>query len=243
MLMRIIGISSVLLGLTVLLATAFVVSAEDGSNSDISRLIMQGEGIVTAAPDRVVVVLGVETQDASAARAAAENAQLMNRTISALLGAGIAESDIQTSGYSLGTVREDLSAGDRNTKKAPIFVASNTVTVNLNDTADVGRVLDTAISAGSNTIQDISFDIQDPGPQKDQALALAIQDASRKAAVAAKAAGVNLGRILEISESYGYVRAASAAGGVMYDAATTPIQPGRMEVTASVTMTYEISGA
>lgn len=65
-----------------------------------------------------------------------------------MLGAGIAESDIQTSGYSLGTVREDLSAGDRNTKKAPIFVASNTVTVNLNDTADVKPVPDTAIQPG-----------------------------------------------------------------------------------------------
>lgn len=243
--MKIIGISSVLLlGLTILLAAALAAAQENGSDdSDISRLMVQGEGKVTAAPDRATVVLGVQTQDASASRAASENARLMNQTMSALLDAGIAQSDIQTSGYSLGTVQEDPSysgaSGDE--RKAPLFEASNTVTVNLNNTSDVGQVLDAAVQAGSNTIQEVSFDLQDPRPQKDQALAMAIQDASHKAAVAAQAAGVKLGRVLEISESYGYVSAASSARGMMYDAAT-PIQPGRMEVTASVTMTYEISG-
>lgn len=242
--MKIIGISSVLLlGLTILLAAALAAAQENGSeDSDISRLMVQGEGKVTAAPDRATVVLGVQTQDASARRAASENARLMNQTISALLDSGIAESDIQTSGYSLGTVQEDPSYSEAsgNERKAPLFKASNTVTVNLNNTSDVGRVLDAAVQAGSNTIEEVSFELQDPRPQKDQALAMAIQDASHKATVAAQAAGVKLGRVLEISESYGYVSAASSARGMMYDAATL-IQPGRMEVTASVTMTYEIS--
>ncbi|MEI8003839.1 MAG: SIMPL domain-containing protein, partial [Methanothrix sp.] len=75
-------------------------------------------------------------------------------------------------------------------------------------------------------------------PQKDQALTLAILDARRKAEKAAQAAGVKLRRVLEISEGYGYVTAASNS--VAFDFAT-PIQPGKMEITASVTMTYEIS--
>ncbi|HNX39501.1 MAG TPA: SIMPL domain-containing protein [Methanothrix sp.] len=244
--MKIIGISSVLLGLSILLAAALVAAAQDsdGRNSDISKLIVQGEGKVTAAPDRAVVVLGVETEDASAAIAAEDNARLMNQTISALLSAGIAESNIQTSGYSLGTVQEDIfsSDGKADADTAPQFLASNTVTVILNNTSNVGRVLDAAVSAGSNTIHEVSFELQDSRPQKDEALALAIQDAGRKAAVASQAAGVKLGRVLEISESYGYVGGASSARGMMYDAAT-PIQPGRMEVTSSVTVTYEISGA
>src|SRR5512137_2967049 len=73
----------------------------------------------------------------------------------------------------------------------------------------VGKVLDAAVSAGSNTIQEVSFDLKDAQPQKDLALTLAIEDASRKAEVAAKAAGVKLGRVLEVSEGYGYVAAKS----------------------------------
>jgi len=67
---------------------------------------------------------------------------------------------------------------------------------------------------------------------------MAIEDARRKAKVAAEAAGLNLGRVLEISEGYGYVAAKSRS--LVFDAGT-PIQPGQMEITASVTMTYEIS--
>ncbi len=216
------------------LAVPFATAAEN----NVSKLIVQGEGKVIAAPDKVTVVLGVETRDSSAAIAASENAQLMNETIAALLAAGIAENEIQTSSYSLRTASQDepVLAGTR--QKAPEFLASNLVTVNLNNTTDVGRVLDAAVSAGSNTIQEVSFDLKDAQPQQDLALTLAIEDASRKAEVAAEAAGVNLGRVLEISEGYGYVAAKSQSA--VFDIAT-PIQPGQMEITASVTMTYEIS--
>jgi hypothetical protein len=200
--------------------------------------MVQGEGQASAAPDRATIVLGVQTRDASATVAAAENARLMNETINALLAAGIAEEEIQTSRYSLGTEHQDEPLAGEEKPEAPMFLASNMVTVSLNNTEDVGLVLDAAVSAGSNSIQEVSFDLKDPQPQKDQALTLAIEDARRKAEVAANAAGVKLGRILEISEGYGYVAAASRGG--VFDGAT-PIQPGLMEITASVTMTYEIS--
>ncbi|MGB7546038.1 MAG: SIMPL domain-containing protein [Methanothrix sp.] len=74
--------------------------------------------------------------------------------------------------------------------------------------------------------------------QQDLALTLAIEGVSRKAEVAAEAAGLILGKVLEISEGYGYVAAKSQSA--VFDMAT-PIQPGQMEITASVTMTYEIS--
>ena len=92
--------SIVLLGLMLLLAAVLPASAaEDDMN--ISKLIVQGEGKATAASDMAIVVLGVETRNASAAGAVEENALLMNGTVEALLRAGIAEKDIQTSRYSL----------------------------------------------------------------------------------------------------------------------------------------------
>ncbi|HUS76228.1 MAG TPA: SIMPL domain-containing protein [Methanothrix sp.] len=225
----------VFLGIILLfLAVPFATAAEN----NVSKLIVQGEAKASAAPDKATVVLGVQTRDASAANAVAENARLMNETIAALLAAGIAGNEIQTSSYSLGTASQDEPVMSQEKQKVPEFLASNIVTVDLNNTTDVGKVLDAAVSAGSNSIQEVSFDLSDPQPQKDQALTLAIEDARRKAEIAAKAAGVNLGRVLEISEGYGYVAAASR--NVAFDIGT-PIQPGKMEITASVTMTYEIS--
>jgi len=229
------NVRMVFLGIMLLvLAVPFATAAEN----NVSKLIVQGEGKVTAAPDKATVVLGAETRDSSAANAASENAQLMNETITALLATGIYESEIQTSSYSLRTAPQDEPVLSGTRQKAPEFLASNLVTVNLNNTTDVGLVLDAAVSAGSNTIQEVSFDLKDAQPQQDLALTLAIEDASRKAEVAAEAAGVKLGRVLEISEGYGYVAAASKSA--VFNGAT-PIQPGQMEITASVTMTYEIS--
>jgi hypothetical protein len=229
------NIRIVFLGIMLLfLAAPFAAAVEN----NMSKLIVQGEGKTSAAPDKATIVLGVQTRDASAAIAAAENARLMNETITALLATGIAESEIQTSGYTLGTEPQDVPVTSGEKQKAPGFLSSNTVTVNLNNTADVGRVLDAAVSAGSNSIQEVAFDLQNPRPQRDQALTMAILDAQRKAMVAAKAAGVKLLRVLEISEGYGYVAAASR--NAAFDVAT-PILPGKMEITASVTVTYEIS--
>jgi uncharacterized protein len=229
-------ISKLTLILMVLLfASSCVLAAE----INVSKLTMQGEGKASAVPDMATIVLGVETRNASASAAATENAELMNATVNALRAAGIEDKDIQTSRYSLTTEpQEPPKEGEK--PKAPEFIATNQVTIRLNNTADVGKVLDAAVLAGSNSIQQLSFDLKNPKPEEDKALASAIADAGRKAEVAAKAAGVKLGKVLEITEGYGYV-APSAKSAVFADGAVTPIQPGELVVTSSVTITYEIS--
>jgi len=210
-----------------------------GAEGNASKLIVQGEGKVSAAPDMAVVVLGVETRNASASAAAAENAALMKETIAALRKAGVAEKEIQTSRYSLTTAPQEEPKTADEKPKEPLFIATNQVSVVLNDTGKIGAVLDAAVSAGSNSIQEISFDIRNPQPEKDRALALAIEDARRKANIAASVAGVELGKILEISEGYGYVSPATKSA--MYAAISTPVQAGELDVTASVTVTFEIA--
>lgn len=227
----------VLMGMLLLSLVMPAMAAENGT--DVSELRVDGEGKVKAAPDMATIVLGVETRSTSAAEAAEENAILMNQTINALLEAGINESQMQTSRFSLTTVPQDEPLGADATQEPPTFLATNQVTVSLENTADVGRVLDAAVSAGSNSIQEVKFDLKDPTPQNDEAMTIAIKDAQRKAQVAASAAGLELGKILEITVGYGYIMEASKSYSYAMDA--TPIQPGEMEVSASVNLVYEIS--
>ena len=58
-----------------IVASLCAFAAED---MGLSKLIVQGEGKETAAPDAVTIELGVETRNASASVAAQENARLMN---------------------------------------------------------------------------------------------------------------------------------------------------------------------
>ena len=229
--------SIVFLGLMLLFLA--VPNATAATENNASKLTVQGDGKVTASPDMATIVLGVETQNASAKGAVRENAGLMNKTINALKAAGIAENNIQTSSFSLTTMPQDQPKTTSEKPKAPVFLATNQVTVKLNNTTEVGRVLDAAVSAGSNSIQQVSFDLRDPRPQNDRAMTLAIEDARRQAEVAAKAAGVKLGRVLEITEGYGYV--APTAKSALFADIGTAIQPGQLDVSASVTVIYEIS--
>lgn len=221
-----------------ILSLAMPAIAADDDNS-VSKLRVEGEGKVNVAPDMATIVLGVETQNSRAAEAVRENALLMNKTINALLDAGIHENEIQTSRFSLTTMPRNEPKKANFQKEAPTFRATNQVTVKLNNTDDVGRVLDVAVNAGSNSIQGVRFGLVDPTPQNDESLALAIKDGQRKAQVAASAAGVELGRILELTVGDGYVMEAQRV--YSYERAETPIQPGEMEVSARVNLVYEIS--
>lgn len=230
-----------ILGLMFLLALAMPVYA--AGNDNVSKIICNGEGKTTAAPDVVTITLGVETRNVSASVAAAENAKLMNSTINALLSAGLKKNDIQTSHYSLTTQTEEnpVPAGATKNKTPPEFVATNQVTAKMNVTENIGKVLDAATAAGSNNIVGISFDLRDPKPQMDKALANAVNDSRRKAEIMATAAGVKLGRILELSEGYGYTSSNAPRAAFSLAAAPTPVLPGEMEITASVTIAYEIT--
>ena len=230
-----------ILGLMFLLALALPTQA--AGNDNVSKIICNGEGKTTAAPDVVTITLGVETRNVSASAAAAENAKLMNSTINALLSAGLKKKDIQTSHYSLTTQTEDNSvpANAAKNKTPPVFVATNQVTAKMNVTENIGKVLDAATAAGSNSVMGISFDLRDPKPQMDKALANAVNDSRRKAEIMAATAGVKLGKILELSEGYGYTSSNAPRAAYSVAAATTPVLPGEMEITASVTATYEIT--
>jgi uncharacterized protein YggE len=220
----------------VLLASAFPAWA---GGENVSKVIVQGQGQTSAPPDRAVVVLGVETRDAKASTAAAENADLMNKVVQALLSAGLEMGKIQTSHYSL--YREQATVeGRKDAVKPPEFVATNQVTAEMNATDDPGKVIDAALGAGANKVVSLSFDLRDPKAQMDAALADAVADARRKAEVVALAAGVKLGRVLEVSEGYSFRPTGTER--FFVGAAPTPVLTGEVEVTSSVTMTYEIKG-
>lgn len=225
-----------LMGMLLLSLAGPAMAAAD--EKEISKLRVEGEGKVRVAPDMATIVLGVESRSTKAAEAVEENARLMNQTINALIEAGISESQMQTSRFSLTTVPQDEKLGADAIEQPLVFLATNQVTVKLDKTEDVGRVLDVAVGAGSNSIQEVRFDLKDPAPQNDEAMALAIKDGQRKAQVAASAAELELGRILELTVGYGYVMPAQRSYSLAMP--VIPIQPGEVEVSASVSLVYEI---
>jgi len=80
------------------------------------------------------------------------------------------------------------------------YRVTNQVRVEVRNLADLGKVLDALVQAGSNQVSGVSFGIDDPTGVLNQARNRAIADARSRAELYVQAAGVRLGKVLTISE-------------------------------------------
>jgi uncharacterized protein len=201
---------------------------------------VSGAGRVNVVPDVVDLRLGVDVTRPKVKDARAVAAAQMNRVIAALKAAGIAEKDIQTANLSLQPVYDYSNSG-----AAPRLVGyrlTNTVAATVRDLDKVGDAVDGAMAAGANTLDSITFRVDDPAKAEAQARDAAMADAKAKADALAKAAGVSIVGVASIAETSSPVPVAyEYRGGAALDAAAeapTPIMAGTNEVSVSVSVVY-----
>jgi uncharacterized protein YggE len=208
-------------------------------------LVVTGHADVAASPDQAIVRLGVLVQATEAADAQTRVSQIMHNALRRLKDVAVADHGIQTTGLSLTPVyiRSDRRQGG-NVKEPRIagYRATNTVTVQVEDLALIGKVIDAGVLAGANQLQGVTFHLREDDKYRRQALQLAAQKAQDKAAALAAAMHVQLGEILEIlEEKVHFPRPA----GVRSDAAATkaiPVQPGQVRIGADIRVRYRIWG-
>src|SRR5690606_12478695 len=180
---------------------------------------------------------------AEAPEAAAAQSQV-NTTMQAILAAvkalGGPERAIRTEQLTLNPVY-DVGApqGRRNEPRIVGYSASNVVSVELDDIAKIGDVVDAGIEAGANQLQGISFHTRDDTAARSEALRLAVRDARLRAQALAAALGVRLAGWRAGGAGVGVVQPAQPhAASRFAHAAATPIQPGQVEIAARVTATF-----
>lgn len=223
---------AVVLGLVVAAVAAVAVLQPGGAGAvdpppTTDTVTVSGEGVVLAVPDRAEISAGVETRAASARAALQANATAMEDVLTALRSAG--GTDVTTQSVSLSTSFDDKGSPNG-------FVASNIASATV-AFAKAGALIDAAVAAGANTVYGPSPSRSDADTLYREALAKAVADAGGRAAVLAKAAGREVGRVTAISESGAApvpVFAKAAAD------ASTPVESGPQETTASVSVTYEL---
>ncbi|MEW6046449.1 MAG: SIMPL domain-containing protein [Bacillota bacterium] len=224
------------------MATPALAAAPDQDERS-RTLVVTGRATVFGRPDTVRVTIGIDTQAPSAQHAQDENAGKVNRVLAALQDFGIAARDMQTSGIQLGPVfRYDEKSREQ---RLVGYRASYTLTVHLRKLEDAGQVVDAAVQAGANRIDGISFIVRDIQPLKQQALGQAVADAIAQAQALAQAAGIQLGELVSISgvsftSSVPPIRIQMGARAPALEDTSTPVEPGELEFTASVTVTYAI---
>ena len=205
----------------------------------IRSITATGNANISATPDMAKVDVSVTTQAATAQDASTKNATIVASVIAALqaiLGAG---GEIKTINYSLNPVYNNPSPG----QSAVItgYSATNTVEATVIDLTTIGRVIDAGISAGATRVSGIQFGLRDPNPTQALALKTAAAQAVTQAKAIASGLGVQTGRVLHASQGGNtintFLNLAPAAPG----ATTTPVEPGLIQVTGTVTIEIEIT--
>jgi uncharacterized protein len=163
-------------------------------------LSVSGTGEAATAPDMAIVDLAVLREADTAREALDANNKAMSDVLAALKKDGIAEKDLQTSGLSI-QPKYDYSKNDGSAPTLTGYQVTNSLTVRIRDLAKLGSVLDESVTLGVNQGGGIRFANDKPDALLETARKDAVRNAIAKAKTMAEAAGVKLGRIVEMSEA------------------------------------------
>ena len=191
------------LSLALACAVPLAAGAQENAKPREATIVVTGEGSAEMAPDMALIDLGV-VKDAKTAREALDaNNKAMAEILSALKEAGIAARDLQTSGFMINPQYQypQNSTGENPPPVLTGFQVTNTVTLRVRDLSKLGEILDKAVTLGANQSGGIRFTNDKPDTAVSAARKKAVENAVTKARELTEAAGVGLGRVLEISET------------------------------------------
>ena len=207
-------------------------------------LSVAGSATIKVKPDKVILILGVETTNQTAEAALDTNSAAMNKVLNALLSVGVKQNETSTSAFSI-SPNYNYSQG-RNIITG--FTATNSIQIESSHINDTAKWIDTAIAAGANNVNNVAFTLSDKKLEETKNLLIkeAISNARTKADIAASTLGLKVvgvkstilnefetspPRPLLAAQPYAPTGAANT---------TTPIISGQEQVSTNVSIVYLI---
>ena len=153
---------------------------------------VSGAAVVTAAPDRAVIRVGVQTRAATASGALQEHEADMARVLGVVRSFGIADRAIAIEGLSLG---ENYGPNGPDG-----YVAARVVSVQVDSLRVVPELVAGVVEVGANRLEGLVYTLSETARLEDRALGLAMERARVKAEQVARTAGRTLGPVDAVLE-------------------------------------------
>jgi uncharacterized protein YggE len=218
-------------------AFASAAAAADSPPGDQFResVLVTGTGEVSGAPDTLTADFAVETTASTIGPALAGATAAATRMRDALVRAGIARADLQTSDFSIGsTVNDDQAITG--------YAVSQGLTAKIRNLPRAGDLMSAAIAAGREAarLRGVSFAIENDAALLAEARRKAFADARQKAELYAREAGRSLGRVLTVTETTPSIGVPAGQFSPVAMDSRVPIEPGRQQLTANVTVQWAL---
>lgn len=204
-----------------------------------STVTVTGTGTASGTPDELGLTLDVSATAAAVSAALDAASRSMSRVQDALLADGATATDLQTSGL-------DVQPQYNQQGAITGYTADEQLTAELHGLAKAGKEITDAVGAGGNAVRvdSVQLDLTDQSARLiASARAAAIADARTRAEQYATSAGRKLGDVLSITEGSAVVpvRPLPAGGAMFGGAKPVPVSAGSQQVTASVTVVYQLN--
>lgn len=190
---------SYLLAALLMAGTVSPLAAQQPPTDDRPKIVVTGESLVYAKPDKIVINFGIETRDSQLVAAKQKNAAIWNKAAAVLKENGIPSKDIQTDYLSIEPRYRNYNEIDE-----PMgYAARNMFVVTISDPAKVEGLISEMLTVGVNHVNGVEFQTTEFKRHRESARELALKAAREKAEKMAAVLGCTVGEPLAISESYG----------------------------------------
>lgn len=199
-----------------------------------------GEGKAYVRPDIALVNLGVNTQGLKSQDVVNKNNEIMNKVINSIKELGVEDKDIQTTLYNLNPIYDYSDKGQRVFRG---YSLEQQIRVKIRNFDKISDILDKTTSNGANTVGDLQFTVDDMEKVRSEARAKAIDQAKEKVLTLVNQAGLKIVKLVNISEGCGPIPVPCGggfAGAALRESVPPQIEPGQLEVSTSVTLTYRV---
>ena len=210
-----------------------------------NTLFVSGSAAASADPEKVTIMLSVETDSLSALTSQEENAEKISAVKSAIMAKGIPVDKIETTSYNLDQLREYNSGLRKYDYNG--YRTTHTLKIEVTDIDVAGSIIDAGVTAGANNVNSVRFGLTDATMNrlKMEALEAAAINAREKADAIGKGLGISVTRVMSANEGYTYAPSyqnmyagsadmASGASGI-----PTDLTPGSISITANLNVVFE----
>lgn len=213
-----------------------VVTAPAGTPTN--TVTSSGTGEAQAVPDVAMMTFGATASGPDAQQVLDDVSQAAEQITDALKDAGVADEDIQTRNVSLYPTTSDQSG----TLEIVGYQANISVSAEVRELGTLGEVITAANDAGADSISGPTFTLSEDSEYRAEAIEQAVEDAREVAEAMAEAGGKSVGEVLSMSSADVSVPSPIFRGDVALEApeAAVPIEPGELDVTAQVTVVFEL---